>query len=186
MANCLACGREFYGVGGFCPPCRDKAIERRAEASRESLSATDVLTRIPSAAPALKPEGELPPVESSYVFGYIDGGLCILIGINSLVAYLKLAASINSDGAPGQLFIALFYAVSGFGVLIRTRFGRIMAYIRFGLQGLFALIAALVMPFSDFGPEEGGLKVILTISAILFLMWAVLGIVYYYRRRDEF
>lgn len=170
----------------FCPGCGTENPAQAAFCLKCGSSLPQELAGQGFAAPPFVP-GAAPPAALSYLWGSIHGWL-MLVGCPLLfLLFLAVLVAPESDhetrlGAVILMVLLALGALTGFGLVRKSRMGMILVFVWTGLHVFFVGICLLAVIGA---PKEPSIAIALLVVLVGLAFWGLCS-VYYYRRRQLF
>ena len=171
----------------FCPGCGTENPAQATFCLKCGVNLPQVLAGQGFAAPPLVPGVAAPPAPMSYLWGSIQGW-GMLVGC-PLFFLLFLAVLLDpksdSDTRLGSIILMVLLglgALTGFGLVRKSKMGMILVFVWAGLHVFFVGICLLALVGA---PKEPSIPIVLLVVLLGLAFWSVCS-VYYYRRRSIF
>ena len=170
---CPGCGTENPAQAAFCLKCG-------ANLPQMAAGQGYVAPPAPAAGVPVAPE-------QSYLWGYIHGWGMLVGSPLLFLLFLAVLLDPKSDsetrlGAVILMVLLALGAVSGLGLVRKTKMGMILVFIWAGLHLFFVGLCLLALAAE---PKEPSVPIVLLFVLFGLAFWAVCSL-YYYRRRQTF
>ena len=171
---CPGCGTENPAQAAFCLKCGTNLPQFVAGQGF-------------AAPPPAFPGGPAPSAPSPYLWGYIHGWGMLISSPLFFLLFLAVLVDPKSDsetrlGSIILMVLLAFGALTGFGLVRRSRLGMILVFVWAGLHVLFVGLCLLALAAQ---PKEPTMAIALLVVLVGLAFWGVCS-VYYYRRRHIF
>lgn len=169
---CPGCGTENPAQAAFCQRCGGNLSQF---APGHSLLAPAV------------PGIAAPPAPPPYLWGYIHGWAMLVGCPLFFLLFLAVLLDRESDsetrlGAVILMVLLALGALTGFGLVRKSRMGMILVFVWTGLHLFFVGMCLLALVAE---PKEPSVAIVLLVVLVGLAFWSVCS-VYYYRRRQNF
>ena len=169
---CPGCGTENPAQAAFCLKCGSNL----PQVAGQAFFAPPVVPAVPA-----------PPAPMSYLWGYIHGWAMLVGCPLFFLLFLAVMVAPDSDsetrlGAVILMVLLGLGALSGFGLVRKSKLGMILVFAWTGLHVFFVLICLLALAAE---PKEPSIPIMLLFVLVGLGFWVACS-VYYYRRRHIF
>jgi len=171
----------------FCPGCGTENPAQAAFCAKCGTSLPQFLAGQGFAvAPPLIPGVPAPPAPLPYVWGYIHGWVMLVASPLLFLLFLVVLVDPESDSETRLGCIILMAllglgAVTGFGLVRKSKLGMILVFVWAGLHVFFVGICLLALVAE---PKEPTMRIALLLVLVGLIFWSLCS-VYYYRRRHS-
>ena len=170
----------------FCPGCGTENPAQSAFCTKCGTNLTQFLAGQGFASPPLIPGVPAPPAPLPYVWGYIHGWVMLVASPLLFLLFLVVLVDPESDSETRLGCIILMAllglgAVTGFGLVRKSKLGMILVFVWAGLHVFFVGICLLALVAE---PKEPTMKIALLLMLAGLIFWSLCS-AYYYRRRHS-
>lgn len=171
----------------FCPGCGTENPTQAAFCLKCGANLPQALAGQGFAAAPLAPGVAAPPAALPYLWGSIHGWLMLVGCPLFFLLFLAVLVAPESDqetrlGAIILMVLLALGALTGFGLVRKSRMGMILVFVWTGLHVFFVGICLLALVGA---PKEPSIAIVLLVVLVGLAFWSVCS-VYYYRRRHNF
>lgn len=171
---CPGCGTENPEQAAFCRQC-GSSLPQFAPEQGFFPPPPPVVPGVPA-----------PPAPMPYLWGYIHGWGMLVSCPLLLLIFVAVLVDPASDsetrlGAVILMTLLGLGALTGFGLVRKSKLGMILVFVWTGLHVFFVLICLLALAAE---PKEPSIPIVLLFVLVGLGFWAACS-VYYYRRRNS-
>lgn len=171
----------------FCPGCGTENPAQAAFCLKCGANLPQFVAGQGFAPPPVVPGVPAPPAPLPYLWGYIHGWGMLVASPLLFLLFLAVLVAPESDqetrlGAIILMVGLAFGALTGFGLVRRSKLGMILVFVWAGLHVFFVGICLLALVAE---PKEPTMAIALLLVLVGLIFWSLCS-VYYYRRRHNF
>lgn len=171
----------------FCPGCGTENPAQAAFCLKCGANLPQFVAGQGFAPPPLGPGMAAPDAPLPYLWGYIHGWGMLVASPLLFLLFLAVLVAPESDhetrlGAIILMVLLGLGAVTGFGLVRKSKLGMILVFIWAGLHVFFVGICLLALVAE---PKEPTMAIALLLVLVGLIFWSLCS-VYYYRRRHNF
>ncbi|HEV2021697.1 MAG TPA: zinc ribbon domain-containing protein [Terriglobales bacterium] len=168
---CPSCGTENPAQAAFCLKCGASLPQ-------------SVPGQVFLAPPAAFLGAPAPPVPSPYLWGYIHGWGMLVVSPLLFLLFLAVLLDPKSDsetrlGAGILMLLLGLAALTGFGLVRKSKMGMILVFVWAGLHVFFVGICLLALVAQ---PKEPTFLIMLLMVLVGLAFWIACSVYYYHRR----
>lgn len=171
----------------FCPGCGTENPAQSAFCAKCGTSLPQFVAGQGFTAPSpLIPGMPAPPAALPYLWGYIHGWGMLVASPLLFLLFLAVLVAPESDRETrlGSIILMVLLglgAVTGFGLVRKSKLGMILVFVWAGLHVFFVGICLLALLAQ---PKEPSMRIALLLVAAGLIFWGLCS-AYYYRRRHS-
>lgn len=171
----------------FCPGCGTENPAQAAFCLKCGANLPQFVAGQGFVPPPLVPGVAAPPAPLPYLWGYIHGWGMLVASPLLFLLFVAVLVDPQSDSETrlGSIILMVLLglgAVTGFGLVRKSKLGMILVFVWAGLHVFFVGICLLALVAE---PKEPTMAIALLLVLVGLIFWGVCS-VYYYRRRHDF